>query len=78
MKIKHFSLYLLMVLFFMTLPACETLPKKADANAMRIWIAPAYRANTPVTQSGHLYVNVDGHSGADSKRTAKTASNQRY
>lgn len=78
MKLKHYALHALMLLLFMALPACETMPKKPGANAMRIWIAPAYRENTSATQSGHLFVNLDGESTTGAQRNHKPAPARRY
>jgi hypothetical protein len=73
MQIKNYASCVAAILVFLTLPACKTMQQKSGENAMRIWIAPAYRANTNVNPSGHFYVNVQSD-GATQASTASPAS----
>ena len=58
MKINKILIAILCVTLATTIQGCADTQTKNNANAMRIWISPAYRQNVKVDQHGYTYVVV--------------------
>ena len=60
MKTNKYLLGAMCVLSLSLLPGCSAnMANKNNADAMRIWISPAYRSDVKVNQQGHMYVMVN-------------------
>lgn len=58
MNIKKIIVLILCATAATTIQGCADTQSKKNANAMRIWISPAYRQNVKVDQHGYTYVVV--------------------